>query len=428
MNSLRRHLSLICMVSAVAFTVFADDEDLPDDFIRENPEIEFNGGSSCQDSCAAVGLSAYRFLDAAENVISLNGADWSGLASAMVNSGEKAVRIVHIGDSHIQADISTGHVRRLFQNRFGSAGRGLIVPLKLAGTNQPIDFSIKSTSKFSSEKLIANNWSRPMGFTGISLTPDSQAFGFTVAASEPFERLFIYYGGGTPSVTSVRSGSSSLIYAESYDDVPGALEIGLPFPCEEITVDLTSFGNVSIYGMELVSDEVGVAYNSIGINGAMYSSYNRVPEFGRSIAMLEPDLIIVSLGTNEAFGRFNREEFLRQVDSLVSDLQANSPDACILLVTPSECQRRIRRKGRVSYVVNNRIADVRSAIVDYGAANGVAVYDWYRAAGGAGSSNAWISAKLFSRDRIHHSRQGYEVAGQMLYNAIINALSLKEFD
>src|SRR5688500_6243657 len=38
------------------------------------------------------------------------------------------VNIVHIGDSHIQADFLTSPVRRNFQRQFGNAGRGLIVP------------------------------------------------------------------------------------------------------------------------------------------------------------------------------------------------------------------------------------------------------------------------------------------------------------
>ena len=172
--------------------------------------------------------------------------------------------------------------------------------------------------------------------------------------------------------------------------------------------------------MEFVSDIIGVVYHAIGINGATYSSYNRVEEFGRAISRLEPDLIIVSLGTNEAFGRIDVGDFEKQIDFLVSDLQKNNPDACILLATPSECQRRLRR--RRSYTVNSNIAAVRDVISRYAGDHDIAVYDWYEAAGGKGSSAKWIDAGLFSRDRIHYSRTGYEVAGRMLFDALIDVI------
>ncbi len=47
-------------------------------------------------------------------------------------SNNAVVRIVHIGDPHIQADLFTGVARDGLQEIFGNAGRGL-VPLGLEG-------------------------------------------------------------------------------------------------------------------------------------------------------------------------------------------------------------------------------------------------------------------------------------------------------
>jgi hypothetical protein len=49
------------------------------------------------------------------------------------------VSVVHIGDSHIQADWFTGYVRRALQRRFGRAGRGLVFPYRAAGTHGPAE-------------------------------------------------------------------------------------------------------------------------------------------------------------------------------------------------------------------------------------------------------------------------------------------------
>ena len=412
-------LFCLCLFPMFAVTASADDdkEYADESFIRNNPEFEADGGSLTD----TVDISKYPFVSISENFIRLNGTDWSMLADAFSRSEATPVRIVHIGDSHVQADMSTGYTRRLLQNRYGSAGRGLIVPLEIAGTNEPQDYSITSTSSFSSEKLLKYPWSSKMGFTGVSLTPMSSDFDFRISASEAFERMYIYYHGNSLNVSSVDYNGSPLVYA--VDDQVGCIEVGLPFPCEEITVSLSSFGEVSVYGMELVSDMIGVVYHSIGINGATYMSYGRVEDFGRSIAMLEPRLIIVSLGTNEAFGRLDVGEFEAQIDRLVNDIRTNNPQAGLMLVTPAECQRRLRRRRGSSYAVNDRVATVRETINRYGREHGVAVYDWYEVAGGKGSSTQWIKAGLFSRDRIHYSRQGYELSGYMLYEAIVNSLN-----
>lgn len=47
------------------------------------------------------------FIHMNANHITYNGADWSRLRKAFLESAVSPVSIVHIGDSHIQADIST---------------------------------------------------------------------------------------------------------------------------------------------------------------------------------------------------------------------------------------------------------------------------------------------------------------------------------
>lgn len=201
-------------------------------------------------------------------------------------------------------------------------------------------------------------------------------------------------------------------------------------PCSDVTLGLHSLGSVDIYGFELVSDIVGVLYHAIGNNGATFDNYNNINDFGKSVSALNPSLIIVSLGTNEAFGRFDRESMYRSVSTFVDDIRRYNPSSTILLVTPAECQRRssYRRKGSRrrrygAYKVNENIALARNVILDYGRRNNIPVYDWYDIAGGAGSSAGWIADGLLSKDRVHYTRKGYEVQGELLYDALINTLN-----
>jgi len=62
------------------------------------------------------------------------------------------INILQIGDSHIQADFSSAQIRNDIQTDFGNAGRGLVVPFRVAGTNEPFNYKITSNVKCSSKR------------------------------------------------------------------------------------------------------------------------------------------------------------------------------------------------------------------------------------------------------------------------------------
>lgn len=154
--------------------------------------------------------------------------------------------------------------------------------------------------------------------------------------------------------------------------------------------------------------------------------------------------MIISLGTNEAFGRFDARRFTDSMNRLVENIKKRNPNAAILLTTPIECQRTTyttvkskrksgsrRKKSRTvskrvkGYAVNSNILPVRNVILDYAKEHKIAVYDWYDVAGGSGASGKWISAGLFSADRVHHSAQGYRLYGYLMYFALKECLEQK---
>src|SRR5881394_2548290 len=61
-------------------------------------------------------------------------------------TGTGIVTVVHIGDSHIQADFLSAVVRKNLQQFFGNAGRGLVFPYQLAQSNAPSEITSSSNS------------------------------------------------------------------------------------------------------------------------------------------------------------------------------------------------------------------------------------------------------------------------------------------
>lgn len=382
------------------------------------------------------------FIHRNANHIIYNGADWAPLRQAFLNSGDAPVSIVHIGDSHVQADISTGTTRELLQYDFGNAGRGLISPLKMSGTNQPNDYLFQSRNAWNPVKLMSSSWRQTVGFTGASIRPLTASAEITIGTSvrddyNPFRSLTLFHNGSL-TIKSVTSDTGEKL---DFRSVPSRdyTQIMLPTPQTQVTIDFTSAGDLTVYGAMLSGDRPGVYYHAIGNNGAAYETYNRIGNVGAGIAPLEPNLIIISLGTNEAFGKLNTASFKNSIDRLVKNIRAANPDAILLLTTPMECHRsvsttkKVRVRGKNgkrrtvnrtsrSYSVNPNIAPLRNVILDYGKENGIAVYDWYEVAGGRGASSSWISNQLFAKDRVHHTHKGYNIEGRMMYEAIMDAL------
>ncbi|MCH5325790.1 MAG: hypothetical protein J1E29_01140 [Duncaniella sp.] len=384
------------------------------------------------------------FIRRSANHIIYNGADWSALRRAFERSDKAPVSIVLIGDSHIQADISSGTTRDLLQYDFGNAGRGLVSPLKISGTNEPSNYFFQSRNSWIPVKLMSSTWRQTVGFTGCSIRPSSSSSEFTIGTSEkddynPFTSVTVFHSGRFV-INSVRGESDDPLQFRS---IPSRdyTQILLPSPQTRITIDFASAGDLTVFGASLSGDRPGVFYHAIGNNGAAYETYNRIGTVGAGIAPLNPALVIVSLGTNEAFGRLDTSAFTRAVNRLVSNIRTANPDALILLTTPMECQKsvtttkkvrvRSKKKGQKartvnrtsrSYAVNHNIAPIRQAILDYGKQNGIAVYDWYDIAGGQGASNTWVAHNLFAKDRVHHTHAAYRLEGRLLYEAIMDAL------
>lgn len=407
---------LVC-VSALAFCrpVADDDGD-----IRISPEIEY---AHSINSPARV----YPYINYGANRVEFNGSNWTELTKRLNEAYSDGVfTIVHIGDSHIQAEGGTSVTRSNFQEIYGNAGRGIIVPLRIAGTNQPVDYSIQSSDSFAKSTLLKQPWQVPMGFTGVSIRPAASTFRFGFALSDPAD-CFTVMSSGHPAVTSVESNGSAIAF--SVADTPLGICVTPEIPLKDFTVVLTGSDAV-IHGFDLRNDRHGVVYHAIGNNGATYASYGEIESFGRSVAALSPDLVIIALGTNDAFGRYDEADFVARMDGMVKDIRSNAPESALLLVTPSECQRSAsRRTGRgrrtkvKTYTVNTNIEKVRDAIMRYGAENHIATYDFYTVAGGAGASEKWLADKLLSKDRIHRTWDGYRLDGSLIFEALHNALS-----
>lgn len=355
---------------------------------------------------------------------------------------DTVVTIVHLGDSHIQAGHMSGRLMRLFHGAFGNAGRGWISPLKLSRVNEPDDYFIKSVARdWIAGRCIQRNKRAPIGIGGIGIKSLSPSINFDIiiapnnGAGYEFNEAILYRGD--KSMPMLPAGALKDSVHTSFADsvsLPGLLADTFRVSNLIDTLQLqstrrkagtdsllpaSSFNNL-YYGFALRNGKSGILYHSIGVNGAMYVNYTD-ESYIRQLALLKPSLLIISLGTNETFGRrFNIAEFSSQVDALLSIVKREMPKTAILLTTPAECYRRTRVNKQRVYVRNDNIERAARAIMDSAKKNGVACWDLFTVTGGKNSYRKWYNSKLMGRDRIHFRKEGYQEQGTLLFRALMN--------
>lgn len=339
---------------------------------------------------------------------------------------KKTLSIIHIGDSHLQAGFLNGTVMKLLQSEFGNAGRGLIFPLKLAKTNEPTDYFIESAQTWSVSRCVTKKLPFPVGLGGLSIMTLQNDFAFHVGAEDRdkidyrFNKLKIFHHAKAPAF-KIKGMEDARIVRD--DKTQFMTEIDLPSYVRSLNLSSEPKqpgDSTIIYGFSLERSQPGVIYHAIGINAAQFSSYLRITDFAIQIKTLQPDLIIFSLGTNEAFNDvINKGVFSKNIDHLVSSLVEQSPQVKILISTPAECQRRYKQYGG-EFRPNELIPLVSETLVEYANKKGYPYWDLFNITGGKNSSQWWIQHNYLAKDRIHFYVSGYKYQGELLYQALIN--------
>ena len=336
------------------------------------------------------------------------------------------VNVVHAGDSHLQADEFSGRTRKELQRVYGNPGRGLIFPYSVARTNGSPDYRTAATSGTWRMKRILSQLpdsTLPVGINGISLATSDSGAAFTLRIPTlrrppyQFNQLTLLRQPG-PAAFDWQVLEA---HGRPLGAVPGvgpsvAATVPLDSLRDFVTLRTTrrnpSQTSAVLYGLLLENGQPGVFYHAIGVNGAAVRHYNRYPLFFEQLPLLQPDLFIVSLGTNDAFNAgFDPVRFAGQLDTLVSGLRRRCPEAEVLLTAPADSYRARRNR-------NPDLARLRTVLRTYAQAHDLAYWDFAAVQGGYGSMRAWRQAGLAQADLVHFTHAGYDLQGLLLYLAL----------
>ncbi len=350
-------------------------------------------------------------------------ADLFSKMNVLAKTGKGKVNIVHIGDSHIQADVLTHRLRTRLQDFIPGSygGIGYSFPYALARSNNPINYFVRIKGQWTGKTNLKGHVGFNMGVGGIAAkTSDVNSAIDLVVREEnkqkrPFDKVIVFYDANQQSFQpellndylekrDYPQNGYVIFYLKSATDT-------LRFRLQKTNEQQNSF---TLNGFSLEMSSFGLKYHSMGINGADVSAWLSCVLLEKQLKALEPDLFIISLGTNDVYGRgFDSLMFETNYRNLIAHIQSSFPGVPIIATTPGD--HYIYKK-----YLNLNTPKAANIIKQLSEELGFAVWDFFQIMGGLNSISLWTKYGLTAGDRLHYNRQGYFFQADLFFNAFLN--------
>ncbi len=334
--------------------------------------------------------------------------------------GSGVYRIIHFGDSHIQADRITSTLRKEFQQIGGNGGSGILFPYSLCGSYGPSGVETTITGKYTYATQLKNPSSLPIGVMGytISLQQGAQ---LSMAFDEDFK------GKKSNSITIwIHSpADTNHVLLDSTWKLVNRMSIGMDiysytFETSDVPDKITFTAGVatSFWGLEFNQGN-GLCYQQNGLVGAQFSHLITHEEYViRQLTAIKPNMIVFSYGTNEAYEVIDTLSYFRKVSRFIKRIQSSIPGIPILITNAPDT----RSSGKTP---PSQI-HVNEALRKVSLQCNTAYFDLNQAMGGWGSLYTWNKKGFVLKDLLHFNKDGARLLGMLMTYAMFTAADIGE--
>lgn len=187
-------------------------------------------------------------------------------------------------------------------------------------------------------------------------------------------------------------------------------------------------------------------YQSVGINGATYQTWLAEKNINQ-IVSAKPDLLIISLGTNDSYStRFSPEVMHDNMLALYAELQKHLPKLCIVYTTPpanylhqskrvvrgtvrrKNGKRRTTYRYAITYTFNEQTDRARKLIQKVAQEQAMHSIDLNSYIGNKAQAISWLKQGLMHQDHVHYTAAGYSKQGQWLADELLKTLEAHSLD
>lgn len=330
------------------------------------------------------------------------------------------VKVIQLGDSHVQM----GHFPQAVQATLSASGDTVEMssfwfPYALTGGYNAAGIVVDTVGSWKSTRMVDAATDRNFALTGHSLwlagasgdeTPHLE-FKFDKPAAD-FQFLI--------ETTKKWNFSCAEATVERKQYSTYLSIVTVHFPEAKKRFEIFAYPNVQqpdtlrVYGFRSMPAGNGFEFQSYGSSGGKYADYvEKCAYCFDQLKSEKPDLVILSLGTNDAHKPYSESEFYDYARSMVYGIQEASPKTSILLTTKPDTFFK-NMKPISEEVVKNVLERVAGEYK-------CALWSLSDVMGGDNSILDWYMDGLASADLMHFTPKGYHLQGQLLVEALVAA-------
>jgi len=353
---------------------------------------------------------------------------------------KKKIRVLHYGDSQIEGDRITSHIRQRLQHMFGGNGPGFLPVM-------PVYDQIAATISFS------DNWQRFAAFDPATRTMANRKFGlfmsYTQFVTTPvdsagmpektsawvqvgqsrkmggnarhFKQVTLHYGNLHSTLLMEVFQGDSLIVSDTLvrDGNYHAYTLNFSETPTALRYVFTGTASPDFYGFTL-DGGYGLSVDNVAMRGASGTQFNST-DFALNAEMardLNVRMIILQYGGNTV-PYLNPEKgvdtYIRQLRAQINSLRKYNPGLVILFIGPADMATKIDGAFQTYPLLEPLIDAMRQMCHDLG----IPYWDTFKAMGGRNSVLAWREANMVASDYVHFSPKGTRVIGEHFINALL---------
>ncbi len=336
------------------------------------------------------------------------------------NTWEKRpIRIVHLGDSHVQIGHFSNQMAEIFRQIQTLKGSGITFPYSLTKSVDGSWFKSKSTGVWLGDNILSAKPKLDLGLTGYSVKTVDSTASISFQLKDPnlnFTEIKIWYNsdslsylpdlGNNFTLKEIVKSGIGMGYAHFFRKNPVS-----QFDLSLIKTDPNEL-EFQLHGVELITSNSEFEYHALGVAGAQFSHLiQHEIRWKEQLKLLNPDLLIFSFGTNEAYnGNFDPITFSKNVSRFFEEIRALIPTIAILVTSPPDTRSR------------NRIPQKQLEVLDAQSLLNSSYYDLNAVMGGFGSFQPWYDNNYFLKDKLHLNKAGYQLQAKLFMLALLEKL------
>ena len=322
------------------------------------------------------------------------------------------LKILHLGDSHVQIGHFSGEIKRLFQAK----NSGIHFPYPLAKSVDGRLFKTKASGNWTGVSVLKPASGINISLTGYAVSTRDTSANIQWIAKDSllsFRRVRVWTESDSCALQP-ELGSEFVLVNQQHKGRINYYDFESTSPVNQFTLSLRKVGvgdQFTLHGIELPIEEKGIEYIDLGVAGAQFTHLkSRANLVLDQIKILQPDLIICSFGTNEAYNaNWGSQSYKKAWQEFIQEIQIHSPNSVFLLTSPPDTRSQ------------NRVPKYQQEVIRVLAEMKLPFYDLNAAMGGFGSSLEWIKKGCFLKDQLHLTKEGYQLQAKLFALALFKS-------